>query len=269
MDVETRKSESATAKSPPATPEAPSEGANGAVKVEDAAAAVSETPDWRPLVEQVDPEELRRHPRVAGIVGQMVDAAMRQWHATQQEETSHRATETARLELLKLAREDPDAFAQRYLTDVQKEDVIGQLTRIRQEEAATMARRVGQAFAKIPGWEKLTVDHHAELAAAIRGLSDDEVVAAYNSKALELLMRVGVDGEANTRLAKWKEAELDKERKAIRDEEAAKILKKAAAPDMARSVRQPAIPDFSRMTDDEYNKWYVTEGPGKALGLVR
>ena len=50
---------------------------------------------------------------------------------------------------------------------------------------------------------------------------------------------------------------------------AAELLKKEPAPDLSRAVKQPAVPDFSKMTDDEYNHWYVTEGSGKDLGLVR
>ena len=161
------------------------------------------------------------------------------------------------------------AFAERYLTDVQREAALDQMEQMRQRETAAMARRVGAAFASIPGWDRLTVDDHTQLAQAIRGLPDDEVVARYNATALSLLTKRGVDVEANTRFETWKKGELEKERKAIRDEMAAELLKKEPAPDLSRAVKQPAVPDFSKMTDDEYNHWYVTEGSGKDLGLVR
>jgi hypothetical protein len=232
------------------------------------APAVLEAPDWRTLVDGVDPEDLRRHPRVAGVVGQMVDQAMRRWQASQNEDVSRRAQDTARDELRELARRDPEAFSERFLSDDQREVALAQITQMRTQEAAAMAQRVGRAYSSVTGWDRLTVDDHAELAKSIQGLPDDDVIAVYNAKALDLLAKHRVADAASERFEGWKKSELVKERAAIREQVAAEMLKKDPRPDMTRSSRAPAHPDFARMSDAQFDTWYVTEGPGKDLGLA-
>lgn len=262
--------EPATPSQEPATPEvAPPEGAtssNGAVPEANGHGAVPAASDWRTSLEGADPEELRRHPKVAGVVGQMVDAAMRNWQRTQAEEHSRVATETARQELRTLARSDPEAFAERFLTDDQRDIALGQLQTMRQQTEAAMAQRVGHAYATIPGWDHLTVDDHATLAKAIQGVPDDEVIARYNAVALDLLTKHRVEDAANERFERFKKSELAKEREAIRAEVAAELLKKEPKPDMTRATKAPAL-DISRMTDEDFEKWYTQQGPGASLGL--
>jgi len=253
----------ATEVASPTTPEVAEDAQEtGAVTDGSAAEAVQEAPDWRSLIDRADASELRKHPKIGGIVGQMVDTAMRDWQRNQQETYNRQATEAAREELRRLAKEDPDAFAERFLKDDQREFALAQLQTLRQQETAAMAQRVGRAYASIPGWDRLTTDDHSILARAIQGLPDDEVIAAYNAKALELLAARRVEDAANERFEKFKKSELAKEREAIRAEEAAKLLKKEPKPDMTRATRQPPVPDFSRMTDADFERWYTTEGPG-------
>lgn len=246
----------------PATVEqtAPENGAN--------ATAVLEGSDWRSVIDERDPDEIRRHPKIAGIVGQMVDQAHRSWVNDQEGRVSRQAAENAERELTELAEKDPDAFAARFLSDKQRERALGQIETIRREEAKAMARRVGQAYATIPGWERLTTADHESLAKAIIGKPDDEVVAAYNAKALAILTKYHVEDEASSRVDQWTKTKLEAERKAIREEEAAKLLKAEPRPDMTGALRAPPAVDVSRMSDAEFDKWYATEGPGRDLGLL-
>ena len=259
----------ASATGPPAAtappPAAAVETANGGAQNGHAPAV--DSPDWRSVIDGVDPEELRRHPKFAGVLGQMVDGAMRRWQADQEGHVSRQAAENAERELTELAQSDPDAFAARFLTDKQREKALGQIETIRREEAKAMARRVGQAYAAIPGWDRLTAADHEVLARAIMGKPDDEVVAAYNATALALLTKYRVEDEASNRMDTWTKTKLEHERKAIREEEAAKLLKAEPRPDIRGAMRGPAVVDFNRMSDADYDKWYETEGPGRELGL--
>lgn len=257
--------EPATPAPAPATPAPPPETAtDGAVSEAGGAGAVSEAPDWRALVDQLDHKDLRSHPKVAGIVGAMVNQAMRNWERERGENESRQATERARTELRQMAKDDPVAFAERYLNDDQRDIALGQIEQLRRTEIGRMSQRIGQALHTIPGWAELTVDDHTELAKAIQGLSDDETFGPYAAKALELLAKRQIGAAASERFEQWKKSELAKEREAIRAEVAADLLKKEPKPDMTKGGKGPSqVEMISKMSDEDFDKFWNTQVLGQ------
>lgn len=270
MSEETTATTAAPAEAPAADQPAPAateQGGGGSPQATPEAQAAPAA-DWRTIIDTVDPSELRSHPRFQGVVGDAVDKAMRRWRADQEAEVSQRSAERARTEMLDLARKDPEAFAERYLSDVQREDTMQRLAGLRADTRAEFARMVGAAFRDVPEFAEFTADHHERLAKAVAGKPDDEVVAAYNRAAVDLIAEIRADKRATERVETFKKAELVKEREAIRKEVAAELLKESPKPDMSRGGR-PAAFDPTTLSDREFDKWYETEGPGKELGLAR
>lgn len=270
-DETTATATTAPAEAPPADQPAPAATAQpdgGSPTTETTSPERAPAADWRTVIDTVDVSELRSHPRFQGVVGDAVDKAMRRWRADQEAEVSTRAAERARTEMLDLARKDPEAFAERYLSDVQREDTMRRLEGLRADTRAEFARMVGAAYREIPEWAEFTPEHHERLAKAVAGKPDDEVVAAFNRAALEVVAEIRAEKRASERVEKFKASELAKEREAIRKEVAAELLKAEQKPDMSRGGR-PAAFDPTTLSDAEFDRWYETEGPGKDLGLAR
>ncbi len=225
------------------------------------APAVATPQDWSTSLEAASPDDLRKHPKVAGIVGDMVDKAMRRWKAEQDQQYSQRAAQQAEEQLLKLAKEDPEAFAERFLSDKQREATLRQITRLREDTRAEFAQSVGRAYQDAPGWDEID---HAALAKAIAGLPDDEVIPAFHREAMRQLLTINAEKSAKTLFADWREKELPKEREALRKEVAAELLKKEPKPDTRRATSGAARPAWLDLPPGpEYDAAYEREVLGR------
>jgi hypothetical protein len=240
MSEETASPTPVPATDAPATPTTPPQAttpaAERAAGEGTSAPAVDTASEWQKHLESANPEDLRRHPKVAGLVGDMVDKAMRRWRAEQDAEVSQRAAQQAEHHLLTLAKEDPEAFAERFLTDKQRETTLRQINRLREDTRAEFAHSIGRAYQDAPGWDE--IDHEA-LAKAIANKPDDEVIPAFHKEAMRQLLDLNASRKAKAEFETWKEKELAKEREAIRKEVAADLLKKGPRPDMTRGRNLP------------------------------
>lgn len=245
MSDDTTTPEAATAAPVDTTP-APAQDAPAAEAAEASAPAVDTPSDWSKHLESVSTDDLRRHPKVAGLVGNMVDQAMRRWRADQDQQVSQRAAQEAEEQLLKLAKDDPEAFSERFLSDKQRERALQNFSRLREDTRAEFAKSVGRAYQDAPGWDE--IDHTA-LAKAIQGLPDDEIIPAFHKAAMGQLLEINAQKKAKAEFDGWKTKELAKEREALRKEVAAELLKKDAKPDLTRArtagAGRPAWLDLS------------------------
>jgi hypothetical protein len=213
-----------------------------------AAAPQAETPTLEQLLEKADPEELRRHPRVAGIVGRMLAQERTTWDQQQRTEQERTARENAERELEEMAKSRPLEFADRYLTDKGKQRVQEQLATMKATTARSIVEQVGRTF----GTEfNLTGDELAEVTKALAGKTDDEVVPTFT----KTVTRLAAEREAKKLFDQWREKELPKEREALRQEEAAKLLRKDRGPDMSRSRGGAQIRPHL-LSDEDFDKWY-------------
>lgn len=72
--------------------------------------------DIAPFLETATPEQLRRHPRIAGIAGELANRlAEERLGRLQADQETLRQQQQAHAEWQRLAREDPETFAQQYL----------------------------------------------------------------------------------------------------------------------------------------------------------
>lgn len=224
--------------------------------------AVPDGVDHARVLDEIPAEVLAKHPRVNGILGERQQRARQQWEAEQRAESDRAARERAEQELRDLARQDPYAFAQQWLGKDEQQKLEARINDLQGTTKRELMQQVGQVFGTRYA---LTPDDVAELTQALSGLPDAEVLPAFTVKATELAARK----QAQTLLAEWRDKELPKERDAWKAEYEAERLKTAAVPDLRSPLGVPAGGPPVHLNDDDYNKWYVTQGPGRRLGLSR
>lgn len=210
------------------------------------------TPTWRDELDKADPKEIVQHSRVAGIIGSHVQKAIEVERQRIAHDEGQRAARKAEEELQELAQNDPVTFAEKWLTDAQRRQMQDQLSNLRSSTRSEFATAVGRAFTDVPEWRELNEADHEALARAIIGKSEDEVIPLFNRHALDLV----ATKRAQRLLADWKAKDLEKERAAIHQEEAAKLLGGSEAPDMARPKGMPSGVNIKAMTDPEFNDYW-------------
>lgn len=237
--------ETTTTEATPAPQDAP------AAEAPPAAPPVDTTPAWVRALDEADPKELRRHPRFAGVLGAEMDRLKRTWETDAQRQHQERASKDAEARLLELARTDPDAFAERYLTDHERSRIQSDMDALRKNARSEIAQMVGRAFQGVPEWVEFSEREYEEMAQALQGKSEDEVIAVWNAKALDLVAEKRATKRFDERFQKWRETELAKEREAIRQEEAQKLRTEVPSPDMSRPRRTASAlhPLYQRLVD--------------------
>jgi len=257
----------ATAPAGPPTPQdtgaagSPSEAAGAA-----SGGQAVETPAWQQAIDQAAAEELRKHPKVAGIVGDMVDKAIRNWERTQHERITAAQRQQAERELEEMAQSDPLGFSRRFLSDKEQDRLQRQFQTLRESTREEFARYVGAAYRGVPEWAELTPADYESLARAVAGKGDDEVIAAYNARALEIIADKRAEKRASERHQKWRSSELETEVEARIKERQAQALQRQRAPSVARPAGPGAPFDPTKLDDKAFREWY--EGPDGPLARV-
>lgn len=252
-DVATAPIEAATPVPDAATTPVPAPAGDGAAQTE-GAAAVDTTPEWARYLDQAPADDLRRHPKIAGVVGDMVDKALRKWKSDQDGQVSVKAAQEAEAALEKLAKDDPEAFSERFLNDKQRERTLRQFQSLRDDTRAEFAQHVGSAYRDAPGWDEID---HAALMKAVAGKPDDEVIVAFHKEAMRQLTDINSQKTGKALFNEWREKELPKEREALRKEVAAEFLKKEPRPGLTRGKAAGGTPDWASIPiGPEYDRWY-------------
>jgi hypothetical protein len=214
------------------------------------APVVAQTPTWQEELEKLDPKELRKHPRIAGIIGSELQRAKQ---AEQQQDQEQRRRETED-ELLKFSEENAEYIRQHYpkayehLMGLQRQRAEQDLTNAKGQSLHAIAAEVGKAYSETVA--KLTPEEWQSVSKALEGLSEEQVIPAY--------ARLMHKFEVQKTHDEWKAKELSKaialERDAIRQEEAAKLLKTSEGPDITKSKGTPPLVDVGSMTDEQFRE---------------
>lgn len=229
----------------------------------DTPAAPPAVPDWLRALDHIPDDDLRRHPKVAGIAGSIAERQQRQWEAQQRADSEAKAAESARLALREKARLDPEAFAQDWLQDQERTDFLGELDTVRATERDKIVKAIGRGFAKVPEWSEMTADDFTRLSNAVSGVAEDEQLAAFNAEAAAIIG----GKQAEKRIAARAAAEAEKhaqsltvtlaqEREAIRAQILAEQAAGTPAPSLANGKRAARATDEPPFNSDAWDRWY-------------
>jgi hypothetical protein len=218
-----------------------------------------QAPTLQELLDKADAKELRKHSRIAGMIGSERQQAINYF---KQHDSKRAATETrdkeekAFLDLVEgntdYIKEHHPLVFQRY-TSLQQERAGRDIDEIRGKTVHQLAQSIGRALNDVPEWSELSTDDHETIAKELIGKPDDDILPIFNRMAITLV----ADRRAAKLLEKWKSSELPKEREAIKKELAAQMLKTDEAPDLARSKGQPKpTTNINDMTPAERDKWW-------------
>jgi hypothetical protein len=200
---------------PPAespTPAPPASGPSGP-EAEGTPDAAPAAPDWRELVERIDPKELLQHPRIGGIVGSRLEAERRR---AAQEAEAHVQARQQDEQLERLRREDPTAYAEE----------VGR----RRDESARQGQVLSGIHARIATWAStLPPEVQQRVSGKTYPGSYEDGVLAYTREVADLLTEHRV-AEAVARERKQWEKDV---RAAIRKEVLAEVNGGEPSPDTA------------------------------------
>jgi hypothetical protein len=244
--------------------EAPPQTEEGASSVP---AADAETPpaapDWRKAIDEAPLDELRHHSRIAGIVGSekplWQQQWQQQWESQKSEEIAAKARADYERELEELYEKHPVAFAEKVWGERQAAKAKEQLSSLEVNAQKSVATQIGAAFHAIPEWAAIAddPDRLAQLAVALEGKTRDQVLPAWNAKAVDLV----AERRAQARFDEWKKTELTREREALRTEITAELLAQGSRPDLARALRDARRGSWedAPMDSKEFQEGYARE----------
>jgi hypothetical protein len=232
---------------------------SGATAAQSAETGQAEQADWSKVLETVSPEDLRRHPRIAGIAGELAQRREAEIRQRIEQDQAEKAAQAERDRLKKLRREDPVAYAQEMDAREELEESNLKLAKLKGETQQQFLSRIRAGFEVMPEWKEITQDDLAAIATALAGKGDDEVLGVFTGKVNEIL----AEKRAIRRFNDWKTKELAKEREAIRTEVSAQLLKGDTQPDLTKPRAHPDGFDPTRLPDDKYNEWYEANVLGR------
>lgn len=226
------------------------------------AAAAEETTqapvfDWRKALDDAPADEVRKHPKFAGIVGGERQRWQADYERTQQASAETAARAKAEEELRQLAEQNPVAFADKWLSSEQARQQQERLAALEANARQAIGTQIGAAMHAIPEWESAASDPEvlARLAAAMQGKTGDDVLAAWNTTALGIVAERRANALFEQRVAERIKAE----RAAWETEAAAQGFRFSERPDLVRAGRHPngadPEPDFLRDAK-AWDAWY-------------
>ena len=223
------------------------------------AATDSAAIDLERYLDLTDRDAARRHPVVAGIVGDLLEkerARIRHELTVEQEAAATVAAATAERDRLReLRRTDPPAYAEEMEQKEAETEYQDSLTKLRGETRTEFAARIASAVGRSKEWAEIKADPVAakKLTDALAGKADDDAVEAFVETSTDLI----AERRAQQRLGEWKSADLAKERAAIRTEERAAALKSGASPDISKPrTGQPSSPLDTLPPGEDFNRAY-------------
>lgn len=208
-----------------------------------------------------DQERFRSHGIVNGIVGEMADKlAERKQSVLREREALEAAAAAARAkeqELLDLAENDPEAFAERFRTQAQADRALKELKDHENLVEQRIAGQIGLAARDLPELQTLTIPEQRKIADALSGVSSDRVIGVYNT----VLIDIAADRRAETRMEREFPTRLAAEVEAKLAETNAARLRTSAAPALGTAARLAASdePDF-RADPMGYLSWIQKGG---------
>lgn len=242
--------EQATATPEPAPPTEAAPAASTETQATAPPSGLATTMDWSTALDTLPVEEIRKHRRFSGILGSEMATQRQAWERTQAAEQRRLAAEENERQMLAQAQSDPVGFAEKWLQGKQGELTARELEGMRGSLRQDFARRLGESYRGLPEWADMTQDEHAKLMEAVQGKADDEVLTAFAAAATNLV----AERRSIQRFEEWKKKELDREREAVRKEEAAKLLAKTPGADISRGKTRPDTVDVDSMTPRQFEE---------------
>jgi hypothetical protein len=214
------------------------------------------TPSWITELDKLDPKELRRHPRIAGIIGSEIQTAIERANQKRDEDDAQKNAELAHAQARELAQTDVVTFAEKWLSEDEQKEVRKRLDSVESTTREKFAKNIGRGYNSLPEWAELTPDEIGQITSKVQGLPEDDVLPTFNATALDVVARK----RAAKMLSEWQQKELPKEREAIRKEEAARLLQGQSAPDLGRGSSGPGgVQRIVQMSDAEFEKQWAND----------
>lgn len=218
--------------------------------------------DWRENLSSVDPDELLRHPRVAGIVGSRIDQAIRRREEQIRTEERRKIEVAREEEFVRLARENPETLREKYPGVLQwvEERQTARAREAEEERAKSIResynRQLAESYQRVPEWAEFKQEDVDRISKAMIDVPDDQAIGAFNSVVADIITEKRAEKKAEAKLA----ARLEQERQAIRQEERARALSNEDGPDVKRPLgRQPKV-DVRKMDEAQFDKWWESVG---------
>lgn len=195
---------------------------------------------------------LKKHDVVAGIAGSIAETKLSLTREQERAAAAEAAVEAERQAMLDLARNDPDEFAAKFLTQAEAEHAKQEIESLRARERQAIGSRLGRAYRDAPEFqqEPLTVSEYEALTKAVMAAkSEDEQLDAYartmNTFTARRMAKPLAQSEYEARLAEEREA-------AVAQANANRLRTSAAPPlGIAPSVGGNDEPDFRT----DYQGW--------------
>ncbi len=226
-----------------------------------------QTPTWQSEIDRLDAGELRKHPKVAGLIGSEAQRLWQQKTKTDVEAAQRKAREDQEKAFLDLVEGNTDYIKEHHplvyerSQALQSERVQRDLAGIRGSTVKEIGEAIGQTLREMPEGQQMLTDEQAmtSLAGALQNKADHEVLAIVYQHAVDYAAERRAATKVEAALAKrdkeWEE-KLVKDREATRQEERAKHLAASAAPDGKPSKREPPKLNIASMSDDEFTSWW-------------
>lgn len=211
--------------------------------------------DYAALLDSIPEDVLRQHRRFNGIVGshaQRLAEEQRQRIATEEYAKAQKAKQE---ELEREAQENPFAFTQKWLGERAREKAELELSELRTKAQQTLFEKVASSYSALPEWQQLTPDEFAKVQQQVAGKADDELVAAFNIAALDVLAA----RRASSMSERAVQERLASERLAWEQEYQARRLRGETTPDMSMPASANGISDsqaIRNMTPAEFDEFY-------------
>lgn len=212
--------------------------------------AADDRPAWARAIDEAPADQLRKHPKFAGVLGSEYDNLRRTWEAEQKAKADAEAERKAQESLRQMARDNPVAFAEKYLGDAEAQDYTQQLQTLSAAQRDRMARDIGAALREDPDWQTLSADDHAKLVRSLAGVPEEQVIGVFFREAKALL----AEAKANRKVEEYKATALKKEREAAEAQANAAALTANGRPDIGR-VRGEGTYDDEPDYRTEPTKW--------------
>lgn len=225
-------------------------------------------PTWRDELAKLDPQEFKKiineYPALSGVIGGIIGTerqrAIELYEARRSKESTEQRRVESDAELIKLLEDNEDLVKQYYpkvherLTELQQSRAEKELRDVQDKSIRQIGLAIGRALADVPEWNEVPNERKQELATLMQGRSDEEALAVFNHYAWQLV----ADVRAEKRVSKFRTEELEKERAAIRQEEAAKLMRSSDAPDLRKPSGSPAKVNLRDMSDTEFDHYWNT-----------
>lgn len=211
--------------------------------------------DYNALLDQIPDDVLTRHRRFNGIVGSHAQRLAEQERQRIAKEEYQRAEQAKMAELEREAADNPFAFSQKWLGERAKERAQLEVAELRNRAQTQLFEKIANSYSALPDWQQLTPDEFARVQQQVAGKSDDDLVAAFNVAALDVLAK----RRASTYAESAVKERLAKEREAWEQEAQARRLRGEVTPDMSAPASANGLSDSQAirgMSDVDFDRFY-------------